>query len=105
MKFRSLMVAVCLFVFLWPAAAQNRTQPSTQPPNSPPSGGAKDSGVRGGGAGAGGPISGISSSELSMFQAGSAQFQQVDSVSGGLAGTDNGLGPAFNLDSCGGCHA
>jgi hypothetical protein len=42
---------------------------------------------------------------LAFFQAGSLQFQQLDSVSGGLAGTDNGLGPAYNLDSCGGCHA
>lgn len=40
-----------------------------------------------------------------MFLAGSAKFQQVDSVKGGFGGTDVGLGPGFNLDSCGGCHA
>ncbi len=40
-----------------------------------------------------------------MFVVGSAKFQQVDSVKGGFGGTDVGLGPGFNMDSCGGCHA
>jgi CxxC motif-containing protein (DUF1111 family) len=57
-----------------------------------------DPGVRGGPAGAGGPLPGLTSAELAFFQAGLAAFQEVDPV-------EDGLGPRFNLDSCGGCHA
>jgi CxxC motif-containing protein (DUF1111 family) len=32
-------------------------------------------------------------------------FEEVDSVNGSVAGTEAGLGPRFNLDSCAGCHA
>jgi hypothetical protein len=67
----------------------------------------QDPGVRSGPGAAGGPLLGLSSMELAFFNSGSLQFQRIDSVRGneGFAGTDNGLGPAFNLDSCGGCHA
>jgi len=57
----------------------------------------KDPGVRGGPAGAGGPLSGLTSAELAFFQAGLAAFGEVEAVK-------DGLGPRFNLDSCGGCH-
>src|SRR5262249_57702615 len=40
-----------------------------------------------------------------MLQAGATQVQRVDWVRVGFPGTDKGLGPAYNLDSCGGCHA
>src|SRR5262245_48878634 len=63
----------------------------------------KDPGVRGGAPGAGQPLSGLSAAELAFFNAGSAEFQQVDTVNG-AGGTGAGLGPMFNLDSCGGCH-
>src|SRR5205823_5387975 len=36
--------------------------------------------------------------ELAAFTAGLAAFQEIDDV-------PHGLGPRFNLDSCGGCHA
>jgi CxxC motif-containing protein (DUF1111 family) len=63
-----------------------------------------DPGVRGGAAGAGGAIAGLSSQQGKMFVNASAIFQEVDSVSGAIAGTEGGLGPRFNLDSCAGCH-
>ncbi len=59
---------------------------------------AKDPGVRGGSAGAGGPLPGLTNAELALFQAGVAAFGEVEAV-------PNGLGPRFNFDSCGGCHA
>ena len=61
-------------------------------------GGAKDPGVRGGAAAAGGPIAGLTSDELGFFNAGQTNFQQAE-------GVGDGLGPRFNLDSCSGCHA
>jgi len=59
---------------------------------------AQDPGVRGGGAGAGGPLTGLTTGELAYFQAGQDQFTEVEGLS-------VGLGPRFNLDSCGGCHS
>jgi CxxC motif-containing protein (DUF1111 family) len=71
----------------------------------------QDPGVRGGPAGAGGPLAGLGSSELALFNAALARFQEVDSVTGSIndapSGTQNGsgLGPRFNMNSCSGCHA
>jgi CxxC motif-containing protein (DUF1111 family) len=62
------------------------------------SGEANDPGVRGGATGAGTPLPGLSATELAAFRDGLATFQEVDDVA-------HGLGPRFNLDSCGGCHA
>jgi CxxC motif-containing protein (DUF1111 family) len=59
---------------------------------------ARDPGVRGGEAGAGGPIGGLSSNELAFFQLGLEDFEEAEEV-------DEGLGPRMNLDSCGGCHS
>src|SRR5215467_3552946 len=64
-----------------------------------------DPGVRAGAAGAGGAIDGLTSQQVKIFQNAQAIFQEVDSVSGTIAGTEGGLGPRFNLDSCSGCHA
>ncbi len=58
---------------------------------------ARDPGVRGGPAGAGAPLDGLTASQQAFFDAGATEFQDTD----GLA---EGLGPRFNLDSCGGCH-
>src|SRR5215467_6944268 len=58
---------------------------------------AQDPGVRGGAAGAGGPIAGLSKSQLDFFNVGQNEFVDVEDVAGGL-------GPRMNLDSCGGCH-
>jgi hypothetical protein len=62
-----------------------------------------DPGVRGGAAGAGQPLASVSANanDLAFFNAGLGQFNEHQTVTG-----DNvGLGPRFNLDSCGGCHA
>src|SRR4030088_3590095 len=57
-----------------------------------------DPGPRGGAASAGAPIGGLTPGELDFFtNHGIPQFSQVESVA-------DGLGPRFNLDSCGGCH-
>jgi Predicted thiol oxidoreductase len=42
-------------------------------------------------------ISGLSDSELALFNKGKDSFNEVERVA-------NGLGPRFNHDSCGGCH-
>lgn len=62
---------------------------------------AKDPGVRGGDAGAGDPIPGLTDAEQAFFVAGQDEFQEPQTVQGEA----KGLGPRFNLDSCGGCHA
>src|SRR5689334_14124591 len=64
-----------------------------------------DPGVRGGDSGAGSPIAGLSVKEGKFFQAGLDAFSEMQSVRGTIAGTEAGLGPRFNLDSCVGCHA
>jgi len=56
-----------------------------------------DPGVRGGAPGAGGPLSGLSQNELNFYNASAKVFAEVEQLA-------NGLGPRFNLDSCGGCH-
>src|SRR5438093_1093237 len=58
----------------------------------------KDPGIRGGPPGAGDPLPGLTPAELEYFRAGLEQFVEVETV-------PDGLGPRFNLDSCGGCHA
>jgi CxxC motif-containing protein (DUF1111 family) len=59
---------------------------------------AQDPGVRGGPTGAGGPLAGLSAREFEFFQAGLADFSEVEAV-------NEGLGPRMNLDGCAGCHA
>jgi CxxC motif-containing protein (DUF1111 family) len=61
---------------------------------------ATDPGLRGGAPGAGGPLPGLSQDQLNFFTAAQAVFNQVDAVP-----FPGGLGPVFNLNSCGGCHA
>ncbi|MEO8125552.1 MAG: di-heme oxidoredictase family protein [Bryobacteraceae bacterium] len=57
-----------------------------------------DPGPRSGTARSGLPINGISTSELNYFNDGRQAFDEIDRV-------ENGLGPRFNLDGCGGCHS
>ena len=63
-----------------------------------------DPGVRSGtGVNAGQPFASVTASpnDLAFFQTGLAQFNEHQTVTG-----DNpGLGPRFNLDSCGACHS
>jgi len=72
--------------------------------------GQTDPGVRGGGAAAGGPLSSVAANIpatiLNFFNDGKARFQEVDSVSGTVAGEEGvGLGPRYNSRSCAFCHA
>src|SRR5256885_14784924 len=59
---------------------------------------ASDPGVRFGTPDAGDPIAGLTAAELAFFERGKTEFEEAD-------GTDEGLGPTMNLDSCAGCHA
>jgi CxxC motif-containing protein (DUF1111 family) len=58
---------------------------------------ARDPGVRGGTANAGGPVAGLSTTQLAFFNAGQQDFLEEENVT-------DGLGPTMNLDSCAGCH-
>jgi CxxC motif-containing protein (DUF1111 family) len=69
-----------------------------------------DPGVRGGGAAAGAPLSSVAANNpvtiLNFFNDAKTRFQEIDSVSGSLAGENGfGLGPRFNSRSCAACHA
>src|ERR1700678_4315817 len=48
----------------------------------------------------------LNANEQSFFNQSQLRFEEVDSVSGGIAGeTGSGLGPTFNGNSCAQCHA
>src|SRR5262249_47770751 len=64
-----------------------------------------DPGPRGGAANAGGEIGGLTTKEAKFFDSGLDSFAEVSSVTGGVPGTEEGLGARFNLNSCAGCHA
>ncbi|MGH7182469.1 MAG: di-heme oxidoredictase family protein [Nitrospiraceae bacterium] len=68
---------------------------------------AQDPGVRKGPAGVGGVLQGMVSGSIEqrVFAVGQEAFEEVGSVQGTITGTEAGLGPRFNLDSCAGCHA
>jgi CxxC motif-containing protein (DUF1111 family) len=59
--------------------------------------GARDPGVRGGQAGAGGALEGLSAAENQMFTEGLADFSEEEEVL-------DGVGPRFNFVGCAGCH-
>src|SRR5580700_670041 len=63
---------------------------------------AKDPGVRGGAAGAGGPLQGLTADESAFFADGLARFGEIEVVTGGA---NNGLGPRFNSNQCLSCHS
>jgi CxxC motif-containing protein (DUF1111 family) len=60
--------------------------------------GARDPGVRGGPAGAGGMLGNLTADQEEMFTTGLADFAEEEAV-------DEGVGPRFNFVSCAGCHA
>jgi CxxC motif-containing protein (DUF1111 family) len=67
---------------------------------------AHDPGVRKDAVTVGAPVTGLSADQATAFTDGMSRFVAVNSVSGALAGEpDNGLGPRFNSNSCGSCHA
>jgi CxxC motif-containing protein (DUF1111 family) len=63
-----------------------------------------DPGGRSGTPDAGGQIAGLTAREEKFFNTGLDSFNQIASVSGTVLGTEPGLGPRYNLDSCAGCH-
>jgi CxxC motif-containing protein (DUF1111 family) len=66
----------------------------------------QDPGPRGGPAAAGGPLPGLTPGQLSAFMDGADDFNSSHSVDGSIRDADaTGLGPTFNLENCGGCHA
>jgi hypothetical protein len=54
--------------------------------------------------GAGGQIPGLTVKEAKFFSSGQEAFGEVASVTGSVPNTEPGLGPRFNMNSCGGCH-
>ena len=89
---------VAVFLLLGVAGSlQAQTSPTTTVVTSAATS-ARDPGVRGGAAGAGGPIAGLTVRQSEFFVDGKAEFEAVEAV-------DEGLGPRMNLDSCAGCHA
>jgi len=65
-----------------------------------------DPGPRVGPAAAGGKYPTLDANETLYFTQAQTRFQEVDSVSGTIAGeTGSGLGPTFNGNSCAMCHA
>jgi CxxC motif-containing protein (DUF1111 family) len=65
-----------------------------------------DPGPRSGAAGAGGPFPTLNPQEMDLFNQALDRFQEVQSVTGGIEGEDDGgLGPTFNGNSCAMCHA
>src|SRR5262245_12752479 len=58
----------------------------------------RDPGVRGGAAGAGDHLPGLTTDQITFFEVGQEDFAEAE-------GVGDGLGPRFNLDGCGGCHA
>jgi CxxC motif-containing protein (DUF1111 family) len=59
---------------------------------------ARDPGVRGGPAGAGGALAGLTTDEQEMFRVGLADFSEEERVA-------DGVGPRFNFVGCAGCHS
>jgi hypothetical protein len=67
---------------------------------------ALDPGPRVGGVTTGNPPATLTPAQLLYFQDGLSRFLALDSVSGTALGeTDSGLGPGYNSNSCGSCHA
>ncbi|MGA8503840.1 MAG: di-heme oxidoredictase family protein [Candidatus Sulfotelmatobacter sp.] len=65
-----------------------------------------DPGPRPGPAATGSFYSTLNANEQALFNQAQLRFQEIDSVSGGIAGeTGSGLGPTYNGNSCAQCHA
>jgi CxxC motif-containing protein (DUF1111 family) len=107
---RSLLIFVLAFFMLATSLrVQAQTHDGQRGDSSGPgtsSGGAQDPGPRAGTVNAGTPLSTLTPAQLQFFQDGLSRFLQTDSVNGQMAGeTGVGLGPGFNSNSCGSCHA
>jgi CxxC motif-containing protein (DUF1111 family) len=53
---------------------------------------------------AGDPLPGLTPAQLELFKESADAFNELNTVTGS-GDTGAGLGPRFNLDACGGCHA
>ncbi len=84
---RSLSILTLVLAFVFVVQGQNT---------------ARDPGPRTGSPGAGNFIAGLTSSQQSYFTDGQMRFQEIETVQNG---TNNGLGPTFNSNSCSSCHA
>ncbi|HEY6140053.1 MAG TPA: di-heme oxidoredictase family protein [Thermoanaerobaculia bacterium] len=83
---RNLTIALLsMLVSIGLAAQQQPRRRATPPPPAPPQ------------QGAGGPLRGLTATELAEFQDGLDDFTEVETV-------DEGLGPVFNERSCAACH-
>jgi len=107
---RSLSISVlALFMLATTVSVQAQNHDGSRGDSSAPassSGGAQDPGPRAGVVNAGTPLSSLTPAQLQFFQDGLSRFLQVDSVNGQMAGEPGvGLGPGFNSNSCGSCHA
>jgi len=98
-------IAVVSLAATFSVQAQNQKRfPDQSGSSSPPK--AQDPGVRAGSVNAGQSLSMLSPAQLDFFQDGLTRFIEVDSVSGTISGeSGKGLGPGFNSNSCGSCHA
>jgi CxxC motif-containing protein (DUF1111 family) len=112
---------VCLVPSLVRASDRTDAQQSGLPDLLPPLAEVRDPGPRGGAPGAGGPIPGLSASELALFNEGFFRAQELEATCdtcsdvppgtpippGSPPDTTNsaGLGGRFNSDQCLACHA
>src|SRR5579863_9266989 len=97
MKYRKMMAPVSLLVGFFFALTAITVAP-LQAQNDP--------GPRPGSAGAGNFFPTLNSNEQGFFHQAQLRFQEVDSVSGSIAGESGvGLGPTFNGNSCAQCHS
>ncbi len=81
-------IFACLAMLLFPGMAFAQSDPGVR----------SNTGVN-----AGQPFASVTASpnDLAFFQTGFAQFNEHQTVTG----DNSGLGPRFNLDTCGGCHS
>jgi CxxC motif-containing protein (DUF1111 family) len=88
----SLWMMLCAFAFVFATVVMADNNPT-------------DPGPRAGNAAAGGPMANLTVKEAKFFDVGLDEFEEVQSVTGSVAGTEEGLGPRFNSNSCVSCHA
>lgn len=92
-KIIKLVVSLASAILLLNLLAYAQNQPTTAASSQ-----VHDPGVRAGTVNAGKPLSTLTPSQLQYFNDGFARFNEVEEVG-------EGLGPTFNSNSCGNCHA
>jgi CxxC motif-containing protein (DUF1111 family) len=109
--FRSLAVISAAALLSFSAAVHVQAQRGGQNGGQGGSGGGggqgvQDPGVRTSSNGVGQPLTTLSTEQAGFFTDGLGRFLQTDSVSGNAPNEPGvGLGPGFNSNSCGSCHA